>query len=246
MKRLLLIASLSILTSLAPKAFGGDSIPKGEWVIVVGGPSLKQWEQYKAQPHDHWWANFIRAARLRTEKLRDGLGPDAAITWLVYKQGYLDRQPQENQDLLALIESVRDKFNLNLVWFRNGDDVINYLNRGKDRKRQKVAGFEYFGHSNRACFMFDYSSNVDSASKSFLHESQLRLINGWIFARNAYIQSWGCHTGEEMSDWWYTATGTRMIGALGKTQFMMEELPILTSPGGKWVTASEKRSNKTN
>jgi len=31
-----------------------------------------------------------------------------------------------------------------------------------------------------------------------------------------------------------------MIGALGKTQFMMEELPVLTSPGGKWVTASQK------
>jgi len=26
-----------------------------------------------------------------------------------------------------------------------------------------------------------------------------------------------------------------MIGALGKTQFMMEELPILISEGGKWV-----------
>jgi hypothetical protein len=94
--------------------------------------------------------------------------------------------------------------------------------------------------------MFDYSSNVDSASKSFLHESQLRQINGWIFARNAYIQSWGCHTGEEMSEWWYRATGTKMIGALGKTQFMMEELPILTSPGGKWVTAPEKFTAKTN
>src|SRR5207244_6687025 len=98
----------------------------------------------------------------------------------------LDRAPQEHQDLIAFIESVRDKFNLNLVWFRNGDEVINYLNKGKDRKHQKVAGFEYFGHSNRACFMFDYSSNVDSASKSFLHESQLRQITGWIFARNAY------------------------------------------------------------
>jgi hypothetical protein len=26
-----------------------------------------------------------------------------------------------------------------------------------------------------------------------------------------------------------------MIGALGKTQFMMEELPILISEGGRWV-----------
>ena len=85
--------------------------------------------------------------------------------------------------------------------------------------------------------MFDYSSNVDSSAKSFLHESQLRQINGTVFAKNAYIQSWGCHTGEEMSDWWYRATGTKMIGALGKTQFMMEELPVLISPGGKWVTA---------
>src|SRR5436853_1639789 len=56
--------------------------------------------------------------------------------------------------------------------------------------------------------MFDYSSNVDSSAKSFLHESQLRQIHGNIFARNAYIQSWGCHTGEEMSGWWYRATGT--------------------------------------
>ena len=63
MKRFLLIASLSIL---AQGAKAGDNVPKGEWIIVVGGPSLKEWEQYKAQPHDHWWANFVRAARLRT------------------------------------------------------------------------------------------------------------------------------------------------------------------------------------
>src|SRR5712691_3922798 len=178
MKRVLLIGALSLLALTAKAA----TFPQGEWIIVVGGPSLYQWEQYKAYPHDHWWANFVRAARLRTEQLRDGLGPDAPITWLVYKQGYLDRQPQENQDLIGLIETVREKFNLKLIWFKNGDVVINYLNKGQDRKHEKVAGFEYFGHSNRAFFMFDYSSNVDSASKSFLHESQLRQIHGFIFA----------------------------------------------------------------
>src|SRR4051794_19768825 len=235
MKRLLLVCVFSIL-AVAPKAFGGDNIPKGEWVILVGGPSLKIWEHYKAQPHDHWWANFVRAARLRTEQLRDGLGPDAPITWLVYKQGYLDRQPQENQDLLALIESVRDKFNLNLVYFKNGDDVINYLNNGKDRHRLKVAGFEYFGHSNKACFMFDYSSNVDSSAKSFLHQDQLIGINRGIFTSDAKIRSWGCHTGEMMSQKWRSATGTRMWGVIGKTQYMTDELPIIaTPPGGRWT-----------
>ena len=230
MKRLL-ICLLSIL-ALAAK---GDTIPQGEWIVVVGGPSLHQWEQYKSQPHDHWWANFVRAARLRTEQLRAQVGPDAPITWLVYKQGYLDRAPQEHQNLISLINSVGDKFHLKMIYFRTGSDVINYLNTGQDRRRLKVAGFEYFGHSNKACFMFDYSSNVDSAAKSWLHESEFHRINGHIFAHGAFIKSWGCHTGESMSEKWYRATGTHMIGAIGKTQFMMEELPILTSANGKWV-----------
>ena len=228
MKRLLIV-SLSIFAFVAP-AFAART----EWIIVVGGPSLHEWEQYKAEPHDHWWANFIHAARLRTEQLRAQLGPDQMITWLVYKQGYVDRAAQEHQDLLRYIVSVKERYNLNLVWFHAGSDVINYLNTGP-RDRLKVSGFEYFGHSNKACFMFDYSNNIDSACKSWLHESDLHNINGHIFALGAYVKSWGCHTGESMSEKWYRATGTHMIGAIGKTQFMMEELPILTSEDGKWV-----------
>jgi len=228
MKRLLLICAVSIF-ALASKA----APPPGEYIILVGGPSIYQWEKYKVYPHDHWWANFVRAARLRTEQVRSQLGPDAKITWLVYKQGYLDRAKQENQNLISLIDSVREKFNLNLVWFHAGSEVIDYLNNGRDQ--MKITGFEYFGHSNRACFMFDYSNNIDSACKSWLHEDELTKINRRDFARGAYVRSWGCHTGESMSKKWYRATGTHMIGALGRTQFMMEELPILVSQGGKWV-----------
>ena len=83
--------------------------------------------------------------------------------------------------------------------------------------------------------MFDYSNNIDSACKSWLHENELTKIDRRDFARGAYVRSWGCHTGESMSKKWYHATGTHMIGAIGKTQFMMEELPILISDGGKWV-----------
>ena len=236
MRRLGLVILLSILAlSLSPSVTSAAAAPNTEWIILVGGPSLHQWEQYKSQPHDHWWANFIHAARLRTEQLRAQLGPDALITWLVYKQGYVDRAAQEHMDLLGFIDSVREKYNLHLVYFRNGTDVIEYLNKGQNRDRMKVAGFEYFGHSNKACFMFDYSSNLDSASKSWLHESELYMIDRHDFAKPAFVKSWGCHTGEQMSAKWFGATGTRMIGALGKTQFMMEELPILTSQNGKWV-----------
>ncbi|MGZ5004340.1 MAG: hypothetical protein ACXV8H_02350 [Chthoniobacterales bacterium] len=206
-----------------------------EYVVLVGGPSLMVWEKYKTQPHDHWWANFIRAARIRTEQLREKYGPDAKITWLVYKQGYIDRGVQEKMDLVGFVDSVREKFNLNLVWFKNGTDVINYLNAGQPRDQVKIAFFEYFGHSNRACFMFDYSSNVDSACKSWLHESDLVRINGKAFARNAEVRSWGCHTGEEMSQKWRSAVGNRMWGVIGKTQYMTDELPIIAPPGGKWT-----------
>jgi hypothetical protein len=222
---------VSVLLVMTGSAFAA----KGEYIVVVGGPSLYQWEKYKLYPHDHWWANFVHAARLRTEQLRGYFGPDQQITWLVYKPGYLDRAKQEHQDLIALIDSVREKFNLNLVWFNSGPDVIDYLNHGQPRNQVKITGFEYFGHSNRACFMFDYSNVIDSACKAWLHENELGRIDRRDFVHSAYVKSWGCHTGESMSKKWYQATGTHMIGAIGKTQFMMEELPILTSEDGKWV-----------
>src|SRR5436853_6694088 len=144
MKRLVLVFFFSVV------AFSVQAAPPvdGEYIILVGGPSMYQWEKYKAVPHDHWWANFVRAARLRTEQLRTELGPDAKITWLVYRQGYEDRAKQEHQDLISLIGTVRDKLNLNLVWFGPGSAVINYLNNGQPRDPGNVSRFEYLSHSD--------------------------------------------------------------------------------------------------
>jgi hypothetical protein len=38
-----------------------------------------------------------------------------------------------------------------------------------------------------------------------------------------------------MSKKWHAAVGNRMWGAIGKTQYMTHELPVLSSPNGKWV-----------
>jgi hypothetical protein len=237
MKRVLPV--LILLSLLLVRQAPAASPISGEHVLLVGGPSLMQWEKYKQQPHDHWWANFIRAARIRTEQIRAQAGPDAPITWLVYGPGYKDRAVQEKQDLFSLIGTIREKFNLKLIYFAKGDEVINYLNNGQPRDSLKVADFEYFGHSNAKCFMFDYSSNIESACKAWLHEDELRKINGRVFARGAFAKSWGCHTGESMSKKWYAATGVPMWGVIGKTQYMMDELPISVSFNGiapKWVS----------
>lgn len=232
MKRLLpILLLLSLL--LGSRAFAAPVV--GEHIILVGGPSLMQWEKYKKQPHDHWWANFVRAGRLRTQQIQ-AQDPNAMITWLVYKQGYIDRAAQEKQDLLGHIASVRDKYNIKLIYFDKGSEVINYLNNGQPRDRVKIVNFEFFGHSNAKCFMFDYSSAIESACKSWLHESELTKIRRGIFARNAVIKSYGCHTGESMSKKWLTAIGIPMWGVIGKTQYMMEELPVLSSKNGKWVS----------
>jgi len=210
-----------------------------EYLLVSGGPALIEWERHKAVPHDIWWGNFIRAARVRIQELRRLHGPSARITWLVYKRGYQRRGARQDQrDLIALIESVRDAYGVRLIWFDGGSEVVDYLNRGQPRDRVKIGSFDFYGHSNSKAFMFDYSNEIDSASKSWLHEDELGSIRRGIFARGAVIKSWGCHTGESMSAKWRRATGTRMIGAVGKTDYskgyQFNWVPQL-SRGGRWA-----------
>ena len=212
--------------------------PQKEYVLVSGGPSLMEWEKFKSEPHDRWWGNFIRAARVRIQQLQAEHGPGVAITWLVYRPGYERRGKRQDQDdLIANIISVRDRYNIKLVWFDRTDQLIDYLNHGQDRRAVKIANFEFYGHSNKACFMFDYSNEIDSASKVWLHEDELGRIKRGIFTRDAFIKSWGCHTGESMSKKWRAATGRRMIGAIGKTDYAYGHLrnwvPAL-SRGSRW------------
>ena len=62
-------------------------------------------------------------------------------------------------------------------------------------------------------------SKIDSGSKAWIHEDDLKQIHRGIFDRKAFVKSCGCHTGESMSGYWKRATGKKMIGALGKTDY---------------------------
>jgi len=208
--------------------------PETEFIILSGGPSLFQWEHWKAQPHDLWWMNFVRAARIRIQQLKEQGVPGPQITWLVYAQGYKTRSQQDGQDLLSNITSVRDAFGIKLKFFEHTSEVIDYLNYGRPREVVKIEDFEYFGHSNRACWMFDYSNNIDSASKVWLHEDDMEQIHRGIFTKNAFVKSWGCHTAEEMSQKFRKFTGVKMWGAVGRTQYNTDTLPTLAGSDGRW------------
>ena len=231
----IVLAALALFSPSAARAEGpAEPREPGEYLIVTGGVSLMIWEKWKAQPHDNWWANFVRASRIRIEQIKQA-NPEQQITWLVYRPAYVSRSRQDGKDYASLITSVRDTFHIKLMWFESTEQLVNYLNNGQSRDRVKINGFEYFGHSNKAAFMFDYSNTIDSASKAWLHEDELTRINKGLFTKDALVRSWGCHTGESMSGRWRSATGVSMWGLTGKSQYMTDELPVPATMAGRWT-----------
>ena len=234
-------AVLLFLTMLALSATVAQA--QNEYIICSGGPALRKWEdlRQRSQQHDRWWGNFVRPARVRMQELQRTQPKGTIITWLVYRDSYLRRAGEDRDPLTSHVESVQRTYGINLVWFRSQAELINYINRGGgsvSRGRSKISGFEFFGHSNKYCFLFDYSSEVYAASTVWLHENDLSGINRSAFARGAYCQSWGCHTGESMSKAWKRATGVPMIGAIGKTDYSFMHLrgwKVALGAGGRWT-----------
>ena len=189
-------------------------------VIVTGGPALRQWENLRVSEdqHDRWWANFVRASTLRIAEIRTAYGPNAPIVWMVYQPGYQARGREDGKPYTTWIAQQAAKRRATLVWFNGSGNFIQTLN---SRPRGSVVSFDFFGHSNRYAFMFDYGSDIMAASTAWLHERDLPRIKSSIFARNAYCKSWGCHTGESMSAKWKSATGIALEGARGPTSYVV-------------------------
>lgn len=211
-----------------------------EYIIVSGGPAVRSFEDLRKpeERHDQWWGNFIRTARVRMQEIHKANPTGVRITWLVYRDGYVRRAASERQPLTQHIESVPQAYPfINLVWFRTTDELIRYVNSGQPRSRMKISGFEYFGHSNKYCFMFDYSSELYAVSTTWLHQADLGRLSSRAFASNAYCRSWGCHTGESMSGVWKKKTGVWMVGATGKTDYshMHERNWQVGLSSGRWV-----------
>ena len=228
----LLLASLSILLLGLATAPAQDR----EDIVLTGGPALRFMEHGKGDvSHDVYWFNFVDASTIRLKELKDQAKPDEIVTWLIYRPAYAARSKEMGLDLLAQLEQKARALGVRLVFFDNKAQLIAYLDRGFDRDKVKIADFDYFGHSNKACFLFDYSNTIDTMSIAWLHVKDLRLIDSDIFARDAVCKSWGCHSGEMYSKWWKNRFDVPMIGAIGKTDFAHGGLPQLSNSDGKWA-----------
>jgi hypothetical protein len=225
---------LVVLVSLL--AFGTltASAQSGEYIVLTGGPALRFMEHGKAASHDMYWFNFVDASVIRLRELKSVAPAGITVTWLVYRPSYASRSRELGMDLLTQIEAKSKQLGVNLVWFDSKEQLIAYLNSGLDRDKTKIASFDYFGHSNKACFLFDYSNTIDTMSIAFLHVKDLRKIHADDFSTHAACKSWGCHSGEMYSQWWKDQFDVAMIGAIGKTDFSHGGLPVLSNADGKW------------
>jgi hypothetical protein len=229
MRHLTILLSFFILGMLTASAQNREAI------VLTGGPALRFMEHGKTASHDMYWFNFVDASVIWLKKIKDESKPDELVTWLVYRPSYESRSKELGMDLIPQLQAKAHQLGVNLLFFDNTNQLINYLNQGQNRDKIKIASFDYFGHSNKACFLFDYSNTIDTMSISFLHVRDLKQIHSGIFAHAAVCKSWGCHSGEMYSKWWKDHFDIAMIGAIGKTDFSHGGLPVLSNSDGKWA-----------
>lgn len=203
-----------------------------EYIIICGGPALKAWEKSKRHPHDNTWMNFIGASEIRWNQIKSHTKPGDVLTWLIYKPGYERRSKEDGEDHVRSVENRAHALGVNLKWFGPSYEVINHINGAYSRDSVKIANLEYFGHSNRNCWMFDYSNGLDGCSYSFLHNKDLPQLKAGSFVAAAHVKSWGCHSAESFCQEWKRYTGTTMIGTVGKTDYSTGGLPKVTRAPG--------------
>lgn len=202
-------------------------------VLLTGGTALRKFENYRvaSDRHDKWWANFIRASTLRMDEFKKAYGDQATFTWFVYRQAYVNRGQEDGKPYTTWITEQAQKRGARLVWISSGDDFIAKFNRLPARS---VNTFDYLGHSNKYCFLLDYSSQVLGASAAWLHENQIPSMSSRPFAKRAICKSWGCHTAESMSAKWKAALRVPLIGAHGKTDYATLSQGRMPSVSGRW------------
>ena len=140
MKRLLLACCLSMV------ALGLQAAPPagGEYVLLVGGPSMYQWEKYKAVPArslvGELCAGGAFAHRTIARAARAGCEDYLARLQAGLRGSRKTGAPGSDQS--NWYRSRQIQYQSGLVW--PGHEVIDYLNNGQPRDQVKIVGFRIF------------------------------------------------------------------------------------------------------
>lgn len=222
----------ALLVSTALLLLG--EVARADHVIVTGGPALRKWEdlRVKEDQHDRWWANFIRASTIRMDMLIKPVRTEDNIIWMVYQPGYRDRGTEDGKPYTRWIENLAQKRRVKLVWFKSGEDFVRKFNQLPNRS---VSRFDYFGHSNKYAFMFEYGSDIIAASTAWLHQKELGQLKASVFHAEALCTSWGCHTGHSMSEVWQKVLGVPLRGVKGPTNYTVVGRAELPEAKGRWT-----------
>jgi len=216
----------------------GLTLQAHDVVLISGGPALRSFEKYKKASHDKYWGNFVDSALTRAAEIKKSLPPGDQIVWLVFRPSYSSRAWEDEQDYLKILEERGAKIGLSPVYFDNKAQLFTLLRRDGSAEKPKISRLEYFGHSNKKCWMFDYSNRVDGGALEplVIHVDDLEKISGSSFTPNAECVSYGCHSGEEFSQRWRMVVGRPMVGAVGKTDYSDGGMPKLSNgKEGSWV-----------
>ena len=229
---------MRLLAITAGLIFVGLPLQAHDVVLISGGPALRSFEKYKKASHDKYWGNFIDSALTRAEELKKDLKPGDEIVWLVFRPSYVSRTNEDQTEYLKLIEERGAKIGLSPTYFDNKTQLFTLLRRDGSKEKPRICRLEYFGHSNKKCWMFDYSNRVDGGALEPLvvHVDDLEKISGSSFTPHAECVSYGCHSGEEFSQRWRMIVGRPMVGAVGKTDYSEGGMPKLSNgKEGSWV-----------
>ncbi len=225
LKQITALACLPALLSVAPAVD----------VVLSGGVALKSWEKLRGpNAHDNWWANFVRGATVRIDKLQKE-NPKAKIVWIVFRPAYISRGKEDGKDYMTMIRELATKRKLKLVFVDTAEQAYQAINNA-GKGKNKITSFYYFGHSNAHAFMLDYSSDIIGASKHWMHEKDLESkLKKSAFAPNADCRSFGCYTGNSMSATWQKALGVPLWGNTSFTRYQPVGWGELPEGGGEWV-----------
>ncbi len=212
----MLMKSLRLL--LLPLLVAGAPLAQAVDVVLTGGVALKSWEHLRGPAaHDNWWANFVRASTVHMD-MYSRKHPDARFVWIVYRPAYITRGKEEGKDYIVMIKEQAEKRRAKLVFVDTAEQAYAAINAAG--KREPIKSFYYFGHSNAHAFMLDYSNTIIGSSKQFMHEKELASkLNPSAFAPTATCYSFGCYTGQSMSQVWTKHMGVRLWGNTESTRY---------------------------